>query len=113
MSDEQKVAEVQQKLFQDVYIPAFVQLFNKKAEAAGMTKISSAQELEQALNLTAFIESQREQQGSSIMKAAGALQQVAQQNPQNQQQTKEAAARQFAQAVAQNPELLEQLKKLQ
>lgn len=74
----EKVAAAQDTLFAEVYLPAFVELFNKKAEATGITKIANEADLETALGLAAQFEqikaaNPQAQQQSDLQKAAAAF----------------------------------------
>ena len=106
-TQQEKVAAVQNALFNEVYLPAFVQRYNEKAAQVGFPPIRTQGELDHALNLTAYIEMQKQAEISPLTKAAQALDHMA-----AEQGAPSQASHQYAQQAAQNPAVLEALKAL-
>lgn len=53
---EKKAEEINNRLFSDLYVPALVDAYNKKAEEVGLSKIASEEDLQNALGIVKFIE---------------------------------------------------------
>lgn len=66
--NQEKMAEIRQELINSVYIPAFVQMVNEKAAAAGLGNvINSDDDLRKALEMTQVIEDNEKQSAASAL----------------------------------------------
>lgn len=64
--NQEKVASIREELINSVYIPAFAQLVNEKAAAAGLgTLINNENDLRKALEMAQVIE-ENEKQASAV-----------------------------------------------
>lgn len=70
---QEKLAQLQQDIYNDISIPAFVQRYNEKAASVGAEPICTEDDLAGALQLVEFIEEKRAAEGSSFQKLATEL----------------------------------------
>ena len=111
-NQDNRAEAVQSHMFQNVYLPAFVNQFNTKAAAAGIPPIQTEQQLEEALNISAMLEYKKQANAVNnhpLSKVANALQ--GKPNNQADLQKKANAASEFGATVAQSPEFFNGLLK--
>jgi len=79
MSDtltEKQATDVQNHMFSNVYLPAFVHNFNQKAASVGLPPIQTEQQLEEALQIASMLEQQKHASATTnhpVTKVANAM----------------------------------------
>jgi len=106
----EKVAQAQDKMFEEVYLPAFVEQYQIKAAAAGLPALQSVEELEQALNLVAVMETKQAEEAQVANPLTKAAQAVFNQTQTSQESDERAI--QFAKAASENEGLITAIKEI-